>query len=364
MKIPILNNTTVIEDTSELTRVYNLIVNRYYGDIDKKELTSAAIKGMMNYLSDDYSVYFTEEEKQSFNERLNGVYTGLGVEITNDSSNNAMVVTVFDDSSAKEAGIKPGDIIAKINGESVLGLGKDEVVKNIKGKNNYSFNMTVLRDGNEIEVKVITKSITLSSVSSEIIESGNKKIGYIYISIFALNTYDQFKAHLESLEKEGIDSLIIDVRDNTGGHLTSVTSILDMFLDKNHVLYQIKSKDKVKKVYGTTASTRKYDIVVLTNEFSASASEILASALKEAYGAKTVGVKTFGKGTMQNMLDLENGGMIKVTTEVWLTSKGNEINKVGVPVDYEVFLGEDFTSNPSKETDSQLQKAIEVLKGE
>ena len=224
--------------------------------------------------------------------------------------------------------------------------------------------MTVLRDGNEIEVKVITKSITLSSVSSEIIESGNKKIGYIYISIFALNTYDQFKAHLESLEKEGIDSLIIDVRDNTGGHLTSVTSILDMFLDKNQVLYQIKSKDKVKKVYGTTASTRKYDIVVLTNEFSASASEILASALKEAYGAKTVGVKTFGKGTMQNMLDLENGGMIKVTTEVWLTSKGNEINKVGVPVDYEVFLGEDFTSNPSKETDSQLQKAIEVLKGE
>ena len=276
----------------------------------------------------------------------------------------AMVVTVFDDSSAKEAGIKPGDIIAKINGESVLGLGKDEVVKNIKGKNNYSFNMTVLRDGNEIEVKVITKSITLSSVSSEIIESGNKKIGYIYISIFALNTYDQFKAHLESLEKEGIDSLIIDVRDNTGGHLTSVTSILDMFLDKNQVLYQIKSKDKVKKVYGTTVSTRKYDIVVLTNEFSASASEILASALKEAYGAKTVGVKTFGKGTMQNMLDLENGGMIKVTTEVWLTSKGNEINKVGVPVDYEVFLGEDFTSNPSKETDSQLQKAIEVLKGE
>lgn len=364
LKIPILNNTTVIEDTSELTRVYNLIINKYYGEVDKKELTSAAIKGMMNYLSDDYSMYFTEDEKNDFNERLNGVYTGLGVEITNDASNNAMVVTVFDDSSAKEAGIKPGDIIAKINGESVLGLGKDEVVKNIKGKNNYSFNMTVLRDGNEIEVKVITKSITLSSVSSEIIESGNKKIGYIYISIFALNTYDQFKAHLESLEKEGIDSLIIDVRDNTGGHLTSVTSILDMFLDKNQVLYQIKSKDKVKKVYGTTVSTRKYDIVVLTNEFSASASEILASALKEAYGAKTVGVKTFGKGTMQNMLDLENGGMIKVTTEVWLTSKGNEINKVGVPVDYEVFLGEDFTSNPSKETDSQLQKAIEVLKGE
>ena len=361
LKIPILNNTTVIEDTSELTRVYNLIVNRYYGDIDKKELTSAAIKGMMNYLSDDYSVYFTEEEKQSFNERLNGVYTGLGVEITNDSSNNAMVVTVFDDSSAKEAGIKPGDIIAKINGESVLGLGKDEVVKNIKGKNNYSFNMTVLRDGNEIEVKVITKSITLSSVSSEIIESGNKKIGYIYISIFALNTYDQFKAHLESLEKEGIDSLIIDVRDNTGGHLTSVTSILDMFLDKNHVLYQIKSKDKVKKVYGTTASTRKYDIVVLTNEFSASASEILASSIKESYGGYVVGINTYGKGTVQQTFDLDDGSMIKYTTQKWLTPNGNWINEVGVEPTDKVELKEDYYNNPTADNDNQLQTALDLV---
>lgn len=361
LKIPILKNTTVIEDTSELTRVYNLIINKYYGEVDKKELTSAAIKGMMNYLSDDYSMYFTEDEKNDFNERLNGVYTGLGVEITNDASNNAMIVTVFDNSSAKDANLKPGDIIAKINGEDVLGLGKEEVVKKIKGKNNYSFNMSVLRDNNLIDVKVVTKSITLSSVTSSVIEKDNEKIGYIYISIFALNTYDQFKEQLEELEKMKITSLIIDVRSNTGGHLTSVTSILDLFLNKTDVLYQIKSKDKIKKVYGTDASTRKYPIVVLTNELSASASEILASALKEAYGAKTVGIKTFGKGTMQNMLDLENGGMIKVTTEEWLTSKGNKINKEGVPVDYEVKLDEKYASNPSKETDNQLQKAIEVL---
>lgn len=361
LKIPILNNTTVIEDTSELTRVYNLIINKYYGEVDKKELTSAAIKGMMNYLSDDYSMYFTEDEKNDFNERLNGVYTGLGVEITNDASNNAMIVTVFDNSSAKDANLKPGDIIAKINGKDVLGLGKEEVVKKIKGKNNYSFNMSVLRDNNLIDVKVVTKSITLSSVTSSVIEKDNEKIGYIYISIFALNTYDQFKKQLEELEKMKITSLIIDVRSNTGGHLTSVTSILDLFLNKTDVLYQIKSKDKIKKVYGTDASTRKYPIVVLTNELSASASEILASALKEAYGAKTVGIKTFGKGTMQNMLDLENGGMIKVTTEEWLTSKGNKINKEGVPVDYEVKLDEKYASNPSKETDNQLQKAIEVL---
>lgn len=361
LKIPILNNTTVIEDTSELTRVYNLIINRYYGEVDKKELTSAAIKGMMNYLSDDYSMYFTEDEKNDFNERLNGVYTGLGVEITNDASNNAMIVTVFDNSSAKDANLKPGDIIAKINGEDVLGLGKEEVVKKIKGKNNYSFNMSVLRDNNLIDVKVVTKSIILSSVTSSVIEKDNEKIGYIYISIFALNTYDQFKEQLEELEKMKITSLIIDVRSNTGGHLTSVTSILDLFLNKTDVLYQVKSKDKIKKVYGTETSTRKYPIVVLTNELSASASEILASALKEAYGAKTVGIKTFGKGTMQNMLDLENGGMIKVTTEEWLTSKGNKINKEGVPVDYEVKLDEKYASNPSKETDNQLQKAIEVL---
>ena len=235
------------------------------------------------------------------------------------------------------------------------------MVKKIKGKSNYSFNMSVLRDNNLIDVKVVTKSITLSSVTSSVIEKDNEKIGYIYISIFALNTYDQFKEQLEELEKMKITSLIIDVRSNTGGHLTSVTSILDLFLNKTDVLYQVKSKDKIKKVYGTETSTRKYPIVVLTNELSASASEILASALKEAYGAKTVGIKTFGKGTMQNMLDLENGGMIKVTTEEWLTSKGNKINKEGVPVDYEVKLDEKYASNPSKETDNQLQKAIEVL---
>ena len=186
----------------------------------------------------------------------------------------------------------------------------------------------------------------------------------MYISIFALNTYEQFNKQLLELEKQNIDSLIIDVRDNSGGHLSSVTDILNLFLNKNQVLYQVKSKDKIKKVYGTTDNDRKYNIVVLTNEFSASASEILASAIKEAYGGKTVGVKTFGKGTMQNLIDLDNGGMIKVTTEIWLTSSGNEINEVGVPVDYEVFLDENYKENPCEETDNQLQKAIEVLKDE
>ena len=243
-------------------------------------------------------------------------------------------------------------------------MGKDEVVKKIKGKNNYSFNMTVERDGKLIDVSLTTSSIILDSVFSKVIEEDNKKIGYMYISIFALNTYEQFNKQLLELEKQNIDSLIIDVRDNSGGHLSSVTDILNLFLNKNQVLYQVKSKDKIKKVYGTTDNDRKYNIVVLTNEFSASASEILASAIKEAYGGKTVGVKTFGKGTMQNLIDLDNGGMIKVTTEIWLTSSGNEINEVGVPVDYEVFLDENYKENPCEETDNQLQKAIEVLKDE
>lgn len=364
LKIPILNNTTVIEDTSEITRVYNLIINRYYKDVDSKELTNAAIKGMMNYLSDDYSVYFTEEEKENFNERLNGSYVGLGIEVANDDNNNAIIVNVFDNTPAKEAGLLPLDIIKKINDEDVSSLGKDEVVKKIKGKNNYSFNMTVERDGKLIDVSLTTSSIILDSVFSKLIEEDNKKIGYMYISIFALNTYEQFNKQLLELEKQNIDSLIIDVRDNSGGHLSSVTDILNLFLNKNQVLYQVKSKDKIKKVYGTTDNDRKYNIVVLTNEFSASASEILASAIKEAYGGKTVGVKTFGKGTMQNLIDLDNGGMIKVTTEIWLTSSGNEINEVGVPVDYEVFLDENYKENPCEETDNQLQKAIEVLKDE
>ena len=130
-------------------------------------------------------------------------------------------------------------------------------------KNNYSFNMTVERDGKLIDVSLTTSSIILDSVFSKVIEEDNKKIGYMYISIFALNTYEQFNKQLLELEKQNIDSLIIDVRDNSGGHLSSVTDILNLFLNKNQVLYQVKSKDKIKKVYGTTDNDRKYNIVVL-----------------------------------------------------------------------------------------------------
>ena len=175
-----------------------------------------------------------------------------------------------------------------------------------------------------------------------------------------MNTDTQFKKHLDELEKDGIDSLIIDLRGNTGGHLTSVENMMSMFLDKTKVIYQIESKGKTTKYYSKGKETKKYPIVVLVDELSASASEMLTATLKESYGATVVGKTTFGKGTVQELLD-SNENQYKITTKKWLTPNGNWINEVGVKPDVEVDLDEKYLKEPTKENDNQLQKAIEVL---
>ena len=177
-----------------------------------------------------------------------------------------------------------------------------------------------------------------------------------------MNTYDQFKEQLEKLENEKIDSLIIDVRSNSGGHLTSATNILSLFLDSSKVIYQIEGKDGITKYYSEGKETKTYPVVVLVNKESASASEILASALKEQYNAKLVGEKTFGKGTVQKLTETTGGIQYKVTTQHWLTSNGNWIEKNGIDVDYEVALDEKYLLDPTDENDNQLQKAIDILK--
>lgn len=358
----IINDNKDNSSISEIDKVYNDIIKNYYQEIDKEKLNEAAIKGMMDYLADDYSIYFDEEQATSFNEKLNGSYLGIGIEIGKASNGDTVVTTVFENSPASKVGIKEQDILLKINDEDITSLTNKEIVSKIKGSLNKQVKITLKRNGETINTIVATEEIELSSVYYEVIEQDNKKIGYIYISIFALNTGEQFKAVLKELNKENIKDLIIDVRNNTGGHLSTVANILDVFLNKNQVLYQTKVKEEITKVYGTTNGDSSYNIVVLANENSASASEILASAIKEEYNGIVVGKTTFGKGTVQKLLNLSTGGMLKITTETWLTSNGNAINKVGVIPNYEVDLAKEYYNNPTNENDNQLQKAIEILK--
>ena len=353
-------DSKVINKENEMQKVYNTLLKDYYGKIDKDKLSEAAIQGMMQYLEDQYSVYYNEEESEDFNLRLNGTFTGIGLEVTQDSNNNIIVANVFDESPASKAGIKAKDIITKVNNETTKGKKLKEVtdkIKSLKGK----FTVTIKQGTEEKTVTLSTGTIAIPSVTSKIINENNKKIGYIYISTFALNTDEQFKKELQKLEKQNIDSLIIDVRSNTGGHLKSVKQIVSNFLNKDQVICQIKSKDKTEKIYSTENNNRKYKISVLINNGSASGSEVLAAALNEEYGAELIGVTTYGKGTVQKVMTLSNGSMVKYTAETWLTSKGNSIDKTGIKPTIEVKIDDKYLDTGKEKDDNQLQKAIETL---
>ena len=340
---------------------YNYIVDNYYGELDKKVLIDSAIEGMLGSIDDPYTTYMDENDSNSFNTSLDGSFQGIGVEIVNDSDNNIVVYRVLEDSPASRAGIQSMDILKSIDGESLKGISTSDFVSKIRNSSSTSFDLGVLRDNQEINIKVNRELVTIKSVESEIFEEENKKIGYIYMSIFANNTYSQFKEELEKLEKTGIDSLIIDVRSNTGGHLTAVENILGLFLDSSHIIYQTEDKNGVVKAYSNGTVTKNYPIVILTNEASASASEILAAAMSEEYGAKLVGKHTYGKGTVQELRTLPDGEQYKFTTKKWLTPNGTWINGTGINVDVEVEFNKDYYDNPTYENDNQLQAAIEAL---
>lgn len=340
---------------------YNYIVDNYYGEVDEDKLLDAALAGMLEALDDPYTVYINEEQVDNFNIKLEGSYEGLGIEIYINNDNKLEVLTVFEDSPAEKAGIKSGDIMIKLDGEDITGLDSQQFVDKIKTKGNKKISLTVERDGENVDLTITRQKVSISSVIEKTFEIENKKIGYLGISIFANNTYVQVKEKLEDLEKQNIDSLIIDVRGNTGGHLTSVENILGLFLDKTHVIYNIEDENGKTAVYSDGKKTADYPIIILTNELSASASEILTAALKEELGAKSIGAKTYGKGSAQELRTLPDGTQYKITTKKWLTPKGNSIDGVGVDVDLSVVFDSSYYNDPIDENDNQLQAAIKML---
>jgi len=356
------NDTTKDSNLNEVVSTYNNIVNNYYGDIDKGKLADSAIKGMVESLDDPYSNYMDGSTANDFNESIDGSFTGIGVMIQN-GEDYTTVIEVYDDAPAKKAGMQVGDVIIKVNGEDVKGMDGTALAKIIKGKKGTKVNITVKRNDEEISMDVKRDVVDLISVTDKIIEYEGKNIGYIRIDNFAANTYSQFYKSLKALENKKIDSLIIDVRSNPGGHLQQTKQILSLFFDSKTVLYQIKSKGKVEKVYSYSNESRKYPVAVLIDSASASASEILASCFKENYKKVfIIGNTTYGKGTVQKTQTLKDGTTIKYTTETWLTSKGKSINEVGVTPTVEVSLTEKFVENPCDDNDDQLKEALNKLK--
>lgn len=339
----------------ELKKAYDNIINGYVEKVDEAKLIDAAIEGMYNYLGDPYTSYIDQSSTDDLTDRLNGKYTGIGVEITK-IEEGIIVINVFENGPAYNAGIEPGDILVKLNGNDITNSSAADVSNSIKNSNQSSVELSVLRDGITITKTVNIKNVNVPSVSKE----NFNDIGYIKIDTFSNTTYTQFKEALEALEKNNINGLVIDVRNNGGGYLNSAAEIAELFIEKGKNIYGLENK-KGKTFYeDNTKTQRNYKIAVLINSSSASASEILASALKESYGATIIGTTSYGKGTVQETSKLSSGGMVKYTTAYWLTPNGNSVNNVGIKPDIEIIL--DKTEEYQYETDNQLQGALNAVK--
>lgn len=345
-----------------LYETYDTIMSEYYKDVDSDKLIEGAINGMLESLDDEHTMYFDKKSKEEFDSELSGNYYGIGAQIQLTSDETIKITKVFDDSPAKKAGLKEEDVFVSVDGTSVKGKNATEVANMLKSDSVKTSTIVVKRNDKELTFKVTKENITLFSVSSEMLDNNGKNVGYLSVSIFGQKTYSQFKDALTKLEKQDMDSLIIDLRGNTGGYLSTVTNMLEEFIDKGNVIYQIQSSSGVKQYKTVKASEKKYKIVVLIDGGSASASEIMSAAMKEVYGATLVGQTTYGKGTVQTTKNLSNGSMIKYTIEKWLTPSGKNIDKEGIKPDYEVELGDSYKDNPTKENDAQLQKALDLLK--
>lgn len=346
------------EDLNEFLSVYANILSSYYEDVDKGALLDKAIAGMMDYLGDDYTTYLDDESTEELFDSLSGKYTGIGVSINN---NDKSIVKVYDNTPAKKAGILVGDIIIGLNNTDVTNMSATEVVNLIKN-NKDTFTLKLQR-GSEV-VTVSLKNETLIAPNTEYYMIEGTTTGYLYMQTFSNTLAEQVENALKDLEDQGMTSLIIDLRNNTGGYLTAATDVANIFLEKGKRIYSLDYQNEVTNFNDDTKEHKEYKIVVLVNENTASASEILAAALKESYGATIVGETSFGKGKVQQTMKLDDGSMVKYTSAYWLTPSGTCIDGIGISPDYYV-VNEEITDESGNITipDAQLNKAIEVLGG-
>ena len=343
-----------------LSRIRTMLDNSYIGTLDDKSMIEGAIKGYVSGVGDQYTEYYTKEEMQDRLEEITGNYVGIGIYMIVDSSSGTILVTEpIEGSPAEKAGIKAGDFIVNVEGEDVTVENVSNMSNKIKGEEGTKVKIKVKRGKETIDFEIERKKIVVSHIKARVLENN---IGYINIKDFDGGTADEFKTKYEELSKKGIKSLIIDIRSNGGGIVDESLNILDMLLEKDTTLLITVNKKQEEEV---TKAKKKQEIdipvIVLTNQYSASASEILAGALKDNGRAKIVGTKTYGKGVIQTLRTLTDGSGLKTTTEEYYTPNRNKINKIGIKPDYEVNLPEDI-EELTDENDTQLKKAIEFLK--
>lgn len=349
------------KDLKEFSELYESIIKDYYKTVDKDTILESAIQGMISALNDPYASYLNEDEKQSFDERMQGEYYGIGVELSSDTTNPIVITNVFDNTPAQKAGLIIGDVIVGVDEEDMSTMTTAKLATYIKTKQGNTTKLDIKRGDKVLNLSITRAKVILTSATGKVIIKNDKKVGYINISLFANNTYTQFKEASEALEDEDITSLIIDVRNNSGGYLHIANKIVSMFLAKENIIYQLETKDGTQKIYDLSSEKRSYPVSILINEGSASASEILAAAFKDNYNSQLIGRKTYGKGTVQETIDTGNGAMIKFTVQNWLTPKGASIDGVGLEPTINIALDAKYLTDPIDDNDNQLQTALDLL---
>jgi len=341
-------------DFNSTEKVYDLLKNKYDGKLDTQSLQDGLLKGLVDASGDPYTTYMSAKEAALFNDDLNGTFTGIGAELIQQNG-NVMVSTPLSGFPAEKAGVRARDIIYKINDEDATKLSIGEAVKKIRGDAGSTVKLTLIRDGAQIEVPIVRAKITVASVESSVLE-GN--VGYIKISRFGDDTADLANKAAQDFKSKNVTKVIVDLRNNGGGLLDSAVKVAGIWMD-NQVVVVEKEGGRTKSTLktGNNPILNNVETVILINEGSASASEILAGALHDHGVAKLVGEKTYGKGSVQEIVDLEDGAQLKVTVAHWFTPKGVNVNKEGIKPDEEVKLTEeDFSNSRDPQKDWALQE--------
>ena len=351
------------EITSELSKYRSLIDKYFLGDIDENKLKEGAIKGYIEGLNDPYTEYISKEDMQDYMADATGNFVGIGIYMVKDTeANKIMVLSPIKGSPAEKAGILPGDLIVSVDGVQYTAEEMSVASNKIKGEEGTNVKIEILRGTETKSFELKRENIKVNPVEGKVLQNN---IGYIEFSSFDEGTANEFKAKFEELSKQGIKSLIIDLRNNGGGIVDEALEIADYILAKDDViLYEVDKNNKEKIEKAKNDPIINMPIVVLTNENTASSSEILAGALKDHNKAKIVGKKTYGKGVIQQLLTLPDGSGLKITAEEYLTPNKTKINKIGIEPDEKVELPDTVKNvlTIEEKDDTQLQKAIEILK--
>ena len=325
----------------QIEKVFYYLKQNYLDkNITSEQLIQGALKGMAESVGDPYTTYLVNDETAQLDETVNGAFGGIGAELKSDQS-RVVISTTMEGSPSQQVGLQADDVITKVDGEDMTGKTISEVVKKVRGEVGTDVVLTIERAGTSLEVKLTRASIALNTVKAEL-DKEDASIGHVRITSFAKNTAEELEKAVKDLTEKGAKSFVFDVRYNPGGLLDQAYKVANMFLKDGEPIVQVEDRFGEKKIYKASSSIGEFKInqpyVLLVNEGSASASEILAAAIKEGAGGQIVGTKTYGKGTVQSIVDITDNSELKYTNAKWLTPNGNWIHKEGVTPTKEVNL--------------------------